>query len=588
MVEQHREESRGKKMNVLQGKPLPLGATIENELVNFAIQVEADKKCELLFFQKGDNKVAERFELEEHPIYSNVRFTAFHKNDVIEMEYIYEINGLRVLDPYVREVVQNDIAEEVLEQDKGNSMSLSSHMNTEELKEGIHGRIVELEWEFENEYESIEDHEVIAYRIHVKGFTKHVSSKVKGKGLFSGLLEKITYLKELGVNQLQLLPCHEFEEEKYKNYWGYAKGAYFAPKSTYCNSDDSVKELRELVAEFHKHKIGVILDIPFLGGESFSYQLECLQYYIIQYHIDGFVLNPYVTNVEELRRDGIVSSAKLLVQNDDFLHTMRRFLKGDEGMVKDVMRCVCKKGDYNYITNHNGFTLADVVSYDGKHNELNGERNQDGTDYNDSWNCGVEGLTRRKAVVALRKQQIRNAFALLLLAQGTPCILGGDEFANSQKGNNNAYCQDNEISWLNWRQLSKESELFEYVKALIEIRKMYPVLHQKDCLKGMDYLSCGMPDVSFHGENAWQEPIEMASRQLGVYYAGKYAGHESCYIAYNMHWIDHKCALPALEKKKQWYEILDTTVGVHTELVLVENQRSVEVTQRSIRMFVSK
>ena len=205
----------------------------------------------------------------------------------------------------------------------------------------------------------------------------------------------------------------------------------------------------------------------------------------------------------------------------------------------------------NYITSHNGFTLADLVSYDGKHNEANGENNQDGPDYNYSWNCGAEGATRRKAVLELRKKQMRNAFFLLLMAQGTPCLLAGDEFANSQKGNNNVYCQDNETAWLNWKQLEKEKELFDYVRNLIALRKRLPILHSEKPLLGRDEMSCGVPDVSYHGESAWQIPQNVASRQLGVYYHGEGESEGDCFIAYNMHWTEHKFALPALSKGKR-------------------------------------
>mgnify|MGYP000550274311 CR=1 FL=1 len=173
---------------------------------------------------------------------------------------------------------------------------------------------------------------------------------------------------------------------------------------------------------------------------------ECLRYYVLEYHIDGFILNPVLAPMEAILADPLLKRTKILQNKEDFQITMRRFLKGDEGMVPGVMWWLKQQSkeqrSCNYITSHNGFTLADLVSYDGKHNEANGENNQDGPDYNYSWNCGAEGATRRKAVLELRKKQMRNAFFLLLMAQGTPCLLAGDEFANSQKGNNNVYCQD--------------------------------------------------------------------------------------------------------------------------------------------------
>ena len=182
---------------------------------------------------------------------------------------------------------------------------------------------------------------------------------------------------------------------------------------------------------------------------------------------------------------------------------------------------------------------------------------------------------------------MRNAFFLLLMAQGTPCILAGDEFANSQKGNNNVYCQDNETAWLNWKQLEKEKELFTYVKDLIALRKRVEILHSDKPLLGRDEVSCGVPDVSYHGENAWQIPQNVASRQLGVYYHGEGKQESDCFIAYNMHWSEHEFALPALLKGKKWYRVFTTETGV-TEEVLEPNQKGTSVPERTIVMFLGR
>ena len=276
---------------------------------------------------------------------------------------------------------------------------------------------------------------------------------------------------------------------------------------------------------------------------------------------------------------------------EEYQNVMRRFLKGDEGVVTDVMYQTRKRWDlegiYNCITTHTGFTLKDLVSYDGKHNEANGENNQDGPDYNYSWNCGAEGLTRKKAVLELRKNQMRNAMFLLLLSQGVPCILAGDEFANSQKGNNNVYCQDNPIGWLNWRNLLKEQEMYQFVKQLIKFRKKYRLFHQEKELLGIDQSGCGMPDVSYHGEMAWRAPTEVASRQIGIYYSSQDKEEADCFVAYNMHWLEHEFALPALKKGRKWYRAASTKEGILKDLVVLENQRNIELDEREIVVLVS-
>ena len=279
-------------------------------------------------------------------------------------------------------------------------------------------------------------------------------------------------------------------------------------------------------------------------------------------------------------------------KDDGFQNVMRRFLKGDENMVNDVIWALkhnsSADGKCNYITGHTGFTLWDLVSYDGKHNEANGERNTDGPDYNYSWNCGAEGPSRKKAVMALRKNQVRNAFYLLLTAQGTPCLLAGDEFYNTQKGNNNVYCQDNETAWVNWSRLKTDDSLFRYVKALIAFRKAHACLHRREELNGMDRTACGMPDVSYHGENAWKVKAEVASRQLGVLYAGVEPGDEPCFAAYNMHWLPHEYALPSPGKGKMWYLAADTERGVLEKPELLVEQKSIELKERSIALLVGR
>ena len=218
-------------------------------------------------------------------------------------------------------------------------------------------------------------------------------------------------MKELGINQIQCMPVYEFEEnDKYVNYWGYGPAFWFAPKSAYAASGNAEKELKDLVKACHKEGIEVVLDMPFVSGLPHRMIEDCIRYYKMEYHIDGFIINPFNAPAEELRRDPLLKNTKILKKQDDFQNVMRRFLKGDEGMVRDVMwwqRHLSKEeGIFNYITNHTGFTLQDLVSYDGKHNEKNGEKNMDGPDYNYSWNCGAEGPSRKKAVTELRKNQV--------------------------------------------------------------------------------------------------------------------------------------------------------------------------------------
>ena len=565
-------------METIQGQPLPLGVTISDRKVNFSVAVPKGKKCELLLYKKGEEEPSQAIELREENAVGEVRFLAVKGMEVPLYEYNYMIDGQVVVDPYVKCLAGRE----------------QFHVPKDAGKHEVRGVLYEDDYDWEEDRPlCIPCHKVIAYSLHVRGFTKHSSSKVKHKGTFAGVIEKIPYMLELGINQIQCMPVYEFQEcLQYTNYWGYGEGYYFAPKSAYSSSKNAVAELKDMVKACHKAGIEVVLEMPFTGETPKQMIEECLRYYKMEYHVDGFILNPEAAPMQGIIADPVLKGTKILRHQTGFQNVMRRFLKGDEGTIGEVMYWLkansCEDGIYNYIANHNGFTLNDLVSYDGKHNELNGENNQDGPEYNYSWNCGAEGPSRKKAVVALREGQKKNAFFLVLLAQGMPCILAGDEFSNTQKGNNNVYCQDNPVGWLDWSRLEKEKDLFSFVKQLIAIRKNHPVFCQAAELKGMDQICCGIPDVSYHGEYAWQAPTEIASRQLGVYYCGAVAEDNDCFVAYNMHWLKHTFALPALSEGRKWHMIATTEEGVLEKPELLENQREVILNERTISLFVGR
>ena len=563
-------------MREVQGQPLPLGINISGDHVNFSVAVPEGERCWLLLYRAGEEEPKERYEMTE--AIGEVRFLALEGMDPADYEYNYMIGGEVTVDPYARGLAGRDIW--------GKERDIQKHEVRGVLKNGRY------DWEGDGPLK-LPFHSIVAYSLHVRGFTKHTSSGVEKKGTFSGVVEKLPYLKDLGINQIQCMPVYEFEEcGRFRNYWGYGPAYYFAPKSAYAASGDGERELKDMVKACHKEGIEVVLEMPFTGDTSKQLMEECLRYYCLEYHIDGFLLNPYVAPMDAIHADPILKHTKILVHDTGFQTVMRRFLKGDEGMVRDVMYWLRHQSEtkeiLNMITGQTGFTLRDLVSYDGKHNEANGEQNQDGPDYNYSWNCGAEGPSRKKAVTELRKNQTRNAFFLLLLAQGTPCILAGDEFGNTQKGNNNVYCQDNPVGWLDWSGLEKHPELHDFVKELIAFRKKHPVFWPEKEMTGMTYSKKGVPDVSYHGENAWRVPLEVSSRQLGVYYSGTDRtgeGDEDCFVAYNMHWLEHTFALPALPRGKKWYRIASTREGILDKAEPLDDQKFAEVKERTIMIF---
>lgn len=586
------------------GKPLPLGVRVEGNTTFFSTVIEEDKECYLNLYYKGEMKKYASILLDPKYKTGNIYSVAIEGLPLEKLEYRYEVKGREFVDPFAQCIVGRSIWGKCLDIEEKHFVRGSLEFPS-------------FDWEGD-EAPGISYQDMILYRLHPRGFTKHSSSKVKHKGTFLGIIEKLPYLKELGINAIECMPVYDFNEiiethstpygyqgyqeflrrehakvePEYKiNYWGYSREAfYFAPKASYAATQSPITEFKELVKACHKEGIEVILEFHFPEGTSPSYILDCFRYWVSEYHVDGFRFNdnaapstliggdPYLSKVKlmctnwntyDVYRERMPMFKNLAEYNEGFLVDIRRFLKGDEEQTAKFANQFksnpAKVGKINYITNTNGFTLVDLYSYDVKHNEKNGEDNRDGTNYNYSWNCGKEGPTKRKKVVELREKQIRNALVTLLFSQGTPLLLAGDEFGNTQHGNNNAYCQDNEITWLNWNQWKTNQEQYEFVKWLIQKRKEHPILHTSEELRVMDYISCGYPDLSYHGTKAWYPDYSNYSRVLGIMLCGKYVRidrvkeDEFFYFAFNMHWEAHNFDLPDLPTEKEWMILLDTS-----------------------------
>jgi glycogen operon protein len=425
----------------------------------------------------------------------------------------------------------------------------------------------------------------VIYETHVRGFTIHPASKVEHPGTYQGLMEKIPYLKSLGITAVELMPVQEFNEhsvtrsnpqtrQPLKNYWGYGPVAFFAPKASYSSSaglGQQKLEFKEMVRAFHSAGIEVILDVVFnhtaegdelgptlcfrgidnaifytLAGDKRYYKdytgtgntinanhpvvrdhiLSALRYWMVEMHVDGFRFDlasvlgrdgagNLLANaplLERIAEDPILRDVKIIAEawdaagayevgsfserrwaewNGRYRDDVRRFWRGDDGMLGPFASRICgssdiyaksgkgPEGSINFVTCHDGFTLNDLVSYCYKHNEANGENNHDGTDANFSENYGLEGETTDPEIEILRKRQIKNFFLTLLISRGVPMLLGGDEFRRTQGGNNNAYCQDNETSWVDWAHLERQQEIYRFVRGMIGFRQAHPVLSRE-------------------------------------------------------------------------------------------------------------
>lgn len=581
--------------HIKKGIPYPLGATIKNHGVNFSMVNDSAEECGVILYDK-QNDESQKLRFEDRHKIGNIACFYIEGLDFNRFDYNFYIGSQVIVDKYAKRII-------------GNELWGAEKSGEVQLKSGLYKSV--FDWKKDKTLH-VPYKDSILYSLHVRSFTMHVSSKVKHKGTFEGVVEKIPYLKDLGITAIEFMPVYEFREYEsgedkssiaYQvshymdvpdkmadenvrklNYWGFKEAFYFAPKAAYAATDDPCESFKKMVMELHQNGIEVILQFYFPKSVKQGYILEVIKYWVMEYHIDGVHLMGDQIPVTLLATEPMFSNTKIMSYDfslediyengkapryknlgyyrKEFSHDTRCFLKGDADMLRGFQYHMKNQnptcGIVNYITNYNGFTMMDLVSYDRKHNEANLENNTDGTEYNYSWNCGYEGPTRKKSVLALRRKQIRNAFLFLLTAQGTPLILAGDEFGNTQNGNNNCYCQDNEMSWLDWRLLKRNAEQFLFVKNLIEFRKSHPVLHKEDMLTLSDHFGFGYPDLSYHGKEAWRGELENYNRHIAMLYCGKYGkkpegkDDDFIYLAYNMYWEEISFALPALPKDYKW------------------------------------
>ncbi|MBO4702773.1 MAG: hypothetical protein J5625_08975 [Lachnospiraceae bacterium] len=566
------------------GYPCKCGATPVNDGVLFAFESDSDN-CGIILKNKKSKNIT-RIPLSKEYRNGNV-FSVIIK-DIEYDKYLYKFysDEKEFADPYSYTLVGNE------------------KFGLKKDNYEIYSSIVKLDDYNKDEKPGISFENSIFYLLHVRGFTAHSSSKVENKGTFKGILEKLDYLKDLGITTLELMPCYEFEEfekisidnsfmvdttdykaENKVNYWGYKEGFYFAPKASYCATNEPVKEFKEFVKTLHKKGIEVVLQFYFPDKVKQHKIYEVLKFWLLNYNVDGFHLKGNKIPFSFIANDPLFGDTKLLYDyipeneiyeaafvptkrnlssySDAFMYQMRKVLKGDEGTLKDLVYYTKnypeKSACVNFITNYYGFTLNDLVSYDRKHNEDNGEKNVDGCDYNFSWNCGIEGKTKKSLVMKLRKKMMKDALFLVFSSKGTPLILAGDEICNTQNGNNNPYCQDNAVSYINWNLTAEASEMLEYTKKLIALRKsdLNAVLNREFSM--LDRAHIGYPDLSYHSDEAWKADLATYNRHLGIMYSSLDKGNVTLYyLAYNFYWKEITFSLPFLPVSAKWDVVFST------------------------------
>lgn len=601
---------------VLPGRPGQTGARFDGRGISFTYAVPEGAEAALILTDPAhETVVLDRIDLpadERTGLVSAVYLEGAAPED---FGYYYEVDGKPAVDPYAAEIR------------KGVCRVIREDYDWQGAKEPMH-RLTDL----------------MIYKLHVRGFTKKLKT-VRAKGTFAGVAEQIPYLKELGFNAVELMPVYDFDETlrvqpfsnaktdesgkakavALKNYWGYAeKNHFFAPKASYAYTADPVTELREMVKALHMAGIEVILEMYFPEGTEPFMAMHAIRFWKTAYRVDGFhfigagvpvraiVRDPLFANtclmfeyadVTRFLGPNVPKRRNILICNDDFEHTARALLKGDEGQTGDFaqkLRCNPPTHAFaHYMANVNGFTLFDSVSYDRRHNEANGEDNCDGTSWNYSWNCGVEGPSRKKNVRQLRLRQVRNALLYTFLAQGVPLLYAGDESLNTQNGNNNAYASNDSVGWTDWGTGKDAEDLRSFVKALTAFRKAHPIFHMEGELRGTDYRSLGCPDISFHDEKAWVCSFENVARTLAVMYNGRYTREEGLpeddffYVAYNAYWDAHPFALPTLPAGYKWYPAIRTGAPAGEEFagkdaLPCDDQKYCEAPPRSVTVLIGK
>lgn len=630
------------------------GACVASNGVSFTINSHGATRCTLLLFKPQAPKPYARIPFPDSYRIGDTYSMLVYDIKPDEFEYAFSFDGPYepakgllfneenvLLDPYSRAVTgQRKWGEKP---EGGKDFEYRARV----VKSSFDwGNIKQLEQPFED---------LVIYEIHVRGYTKDKSSGVSAPGTFAGLKDKIPYLKDLGINAVELMPIFEFDEMESArvvdgvqlyNYWGYNTVSFFAPNTSYAFNEEhnhEGDELKSLIKALKENGIEVILDVVFNHtaegnemGPCFSFKgidnnvyymltpdahyynfsgcgnvmncnhpvvrnfiIDCLRHWAIEYRVDGFrfdlasilgrdqngapMANPPI--LESLAFDPVLGKMKLIAEawdagglyqvgsfpswnrwaewNGRYRDDMRSFLKGDDGMAENAITRITgsrdlyspesrgHKASVNFLTCHDGFTLYDLYSYNEKHNEKNGWNNTDGDNNGHSWNCGAEGETDDPNVNGLRRRLIKNAFAALLCSRGPAMFFAGDEFCNTQFGNNNAYCQDNIISWLDWSRLEEFKEIHDFVRHMIQFRKEHPILR-----KMTKPSSCQFPEISVHNGTPFNASTDYKTKLIGIMYAGRNeedTEDDIVFYCMNAYWEPLVMQLPVLPNGKHWH-----------------------------------
>jgi glycogen operon protein len=673
-----------KQYSLQPGNPYPSGSKIKNKGVNFSIFSRHATEVELLLFHASD--CDEPFQVIVLQKEVNRTFFSWHVYVTglpVGTWYVWRMDGpnqireaglhfdrdKQLLDPWAHAVSDKRWSRKAACKPGDNKLTAMRCVVVNER----------YDWEGDEPLR-IRSEKAIVYELHVGGFTKHPSSKVDHPGTFSGLIEKIPYLQQLGITHVELLPVMAFDEQDVpqhttdlglKNYWGYSTHSFFSPHPGYCVTPEQgthVREFRDLVKALHRAGMGVIMDVVFnhtaeagadgaiinfrgIGDDIFyhhdkydksilhdytgcgntvnanhplvaNFIISCLEYWVREMHVDGFRFDlasalargeggevlqdpPLLWAIElseQLAKTKLIAEAwdaaglyqvgsfpgyRWAEWNGRYRDVIRRFVRGEKGLVSELATRLCGSNDLyeyngrlpinsiNFVTCHDGFTLYDLFSYNEKHNEANGEDNRDGCNNNLSFNYGVEGDTEDPSLLAFRKKQVKNVYALLLLSQGVPMLLAGDELLNSQYGNNNGYCQDNELSWIDWAMADKNADMLRFVQLMIALRKRHGSIMRRRFLTGKPVEGRQMAEIQWHGTEL--NHVQWDNRDakvLAFTLAGNEANESDLHVVMNMSDEHISIELPIIAGRF-WCLAADTSLTSPQDIVLPCHQKPV-------------
>jgi isoamylase len=664
------------------GRAHPLGAIPDAHGINFSVFADRATSLELLLFNAHDD-IEPFMTIKLDPnIHKTFHFWHVYVRDLKPgTHYAYRVDGLQDVHNFGDRYNRNKVLIDPYA--RGNTDTLWNRADAcgpqDNLATSMRSVVIDTagyDWEGDRPLNRPMS-ETVIYEMHVGGFTKSPTSGCQFPGTYAGVIEKIPYLKELGITAVELLPVFDFDQKgsqrtnpidgsTLRNYWGYDPHSFFAPENSYCvNAEvgNHMTEFRNMVKALHREGIGVILDVVFnhttegdQRGPTLNYRgfanstyymlssqdrqyymnfsgcgntfngnhpvsekliVDALEFWVTEMHVDGFRFDEavilcrdengapmtYPPVIWQIELSEILADSKVIAEawdaaglyevgyfpgyrwgewNGRFRDITRRFVKGDQGysegktIVAKMADVIAGSADIfessgelpinsvNFITAHDGFTLNDLVSYNYKHNEANGEGNSDGIDENLSWNCGAEGETDNPAIEALRNRQVKNFAALLLLSQGVPMFVAGDEVRRTQRGNNNAYCQDNEINWFDWSLLEKRRDVFRFFSHMIAFRRSHSVLHRSRFFTG-DVNRRGLKDMDWHGcrlySPGWNDPSShVLAFTMGSFEEAGTPQDIDIHVVLNMEWEDLDFDLPPLEGRR-WHRVVDTALS---------------------------